>query len=435
LFGGASFINNGRITNYGEREGLPVGSVRGFAQDKSGNVWGATTRGLRRFDGSRWIDVGAALGLTKTYVSTLSFDRSGTLWIAVGHSILFLRPGQRAFATTDIQFDGTNSGFLEGPEGALWLMDDKGIRALYLPTGPTNASKDWIRLADARSGPIELMFIDREGTFWMSTPSGIRRLRDPARLLRHGLADEASADVFLPTDGLTGSASLEGREGNVLLGTSGGLERFRESRLIRVGLGLAANASGFALAAGDEGAVWVGEYSQNGAFKVTAGSTVEPVPGLHEISCAYRDPDGIVWFGGPEKIWHSKGQRWVAIDLPVHNLAGQSYWGVQAITKDPSGALWVSVVRDGVFRLADGKWSRYGEPAVSLTTDSEGRVWLGYPNSQVEIVDKDMVRCLSAADGLNVGAVLAIDAHLSRRNGSWRSVSPQERWCCGYCAP
>ncbi|MDB5603799.1 MAG: Adenylate cyclase [Bradyrhizobium sp.] len=113
----------------------------------------------------------------------------------------------------------------------------------------------------------------------MSTPSGIRRLRDPARLLRHGLADEASADVFLPTDGLTGSASLEGRDGNVWLGTSGGLERFRESRLIRVGLGLAADASGFALAAGDEGAVWVGEYSQNGAFKVTAGSTVEPVPG------------------------------------------------------------------------------------------------------------------------------------------------------------
>src|ERR1700722_13457842 len=35
-FGGASFIVNGRITNYGEREGLPVGSVLNFAQDKSG---------------------------------------------------------------------------------------------------------------------------------------------------------------------------------------------------------------------------------------------------------------------------------------------------------------------------------------------------------------------------------------------------------------
>src|ERR1700688_3487663 len=75
-FGGASFISNGRVTNYGEHEGLPVVSVRGFAQDKSGAVWIATTRGVRRFDGSQWVDVGAALGLPKTYVSALAFDRS-----------------------------------------------------------------------------------------------------------------------------------------------------------------------------------------------------------------------------------------------------------------------------------------------------------------------------------------------------------------------
>jgi ligand-binding sensor domain-containing protein len=73
-------------------------------------------------------------------------------------------------------------------------------------------------------------------------------------------------------------------------------------------------------------------------------------------------------------------------------------------------ALWVSVVGGGVFRLTDGQWTRYGEPAVSLTTDSDGRIWLGYPNSQIQIVDKDTVRRLSVADGLNVGIVLSIDA-------------------------
>jgi signal transduction histidine kinase/streptogramin lyase len=419
-FGGASFISNGRITNYGERAGLPVGSVRGFAQDESGSVWAATTRGLRRLDGSRWIDVGAALGLPNTYMSTLSFDRSGTLWIAVDNSIMFLRSGQRALATTDIRLDG-ESKFLEGPDGTLWLTDDtQGVRALYVPSGPANASKDWIRLGDPRSGPMDVTFIDREGTFWISTPSGIRRLRDVAGLLRHGLADRGSADVFLLTDGLTGPTSptsyiLQDREGNVWLGTAGGLDRFRESRLIRVGLAND-NSIGFAMAAGDDGAVWVGEFSKNGALKVTAGSTVEAVPGPREINCAYRDPDGIIWFGGPKGIWHSAGQRWVAIDLPVHNLDMQSFSGVQAMVKDRSGALWVSVVRAGVFRLADGKWTRYGEPAVSLTTDSEGRIWLGYPNSQVQVVDKDTVRRLSTADGLNVGPVLSIDA---RRRQVW----------------
>src|ERR1700736_1282100 len=169
-FGGVSFINNGRITNYGEREGLPVGTVLDFAQDKSGTVWVATTRGLRRFDGSQWVDVSAELRLPKIYRSKVSFDRSGTLWIAVDNSVMYLQPGQRALATTGIQIDGEIK-FREGPDGTLWLIDaTQGIRPLYIPSGPTNAGKAWIRLGDPRSGPIDVRVIDHEGTFWVSTP-------------------------------------------------------------------------------------------------------------------------------------------------------------------------------------------------------------------------------------------------------------------------
>jgi len=234
------FIKDGRIANYGEREGLPVGSVRGFAQDKSGAVWIATTRGLRRLDGAHWVDVGAELGLPKTYVSLLSFDGSGTLWVAVDNSIMFLPSGQRTLVTTNIQLGGEIK-FLEGPDGTLWLIDDeKGVRALYSPAGMTEASSRWIRPGDRRSGWMNVSFIDREGTFWMSTPTGIRRLRDRADLLRWGSADVVSADIFSPKDGLTGLAStnslssFEDREGNVWFGTTGGLDRFRESRLTRV---------------------------------------------------------------------------------------------------------------------------------------------------------------------------------------------------------
>src|SRR5262245_20866678 len=37
--GGASFISNGKVSSYGEREGLPFGSVLAFAQDASGALW------------------------------------------------------------------------------------------------------------------------------------------------------------------------------------------------------------------------------------------------------------------------------------------------------------------------------------------------------------------------------------------------------------
>ena len=62
-FGGASFIHDGKVTNYGEREGLPGGSVTRFAQDHAGVMWATTTRGLKRFDGSLWEDVREDLNL------------------------------------------------------------------------------------------------------------------------------------------------------------------------------------------------------------------------------------------------------------------------------------------------------------------------------------------------------------------------------------
>ena len=410
-FGGASFIRGSMISNYAERDGLPVGSVRSITQDKDGVVWVATTRGLRRFDGTRWIDVGGELNLPKTYTSMVKFDRSDTLWIAVDNSIMYRLAGQHELRTTDIQLRG-EAKFLEGPDGTVWLIDEsQGARALSLQSGSFSESKGWFRLGDPRLGPIDVKTIDGEGTFWMSTPTGIRRLRDPADLLRHGLDNRASPDDFLVAEGLTGPASkgffsgLEDREGNVWIGTTGGLDRFRESRLTKVDF--VNDSDGFALAAADNGVMLVGADSMHGAFKVTGGSTVEVVPGPHDITCAYRDPDGNIWLGGRDTVWRSAGSQWVAINLPVE-MGARPYFGVQAIAKDSLGTLWVSIARVGLFRLVDGKWSRYADPAVSLAAGADGRLWMGYPNNQVQVVDKDSVRHLSAADGLDVGAVLSM---------------------------
>jgi len=52
------------------------------------------------------------------------------------------------------------------------------------------------------------------------------------------------------------------------------------------------------------------------------------------------------------------GTRFISTALPpgldplAHN--------VQAITMDRAGALWVSFVNSGVFRLNHGMWSRFG---------------------------------------------------------------------------
>ena len=77
-------------------------------------------------------------------------------------------------------------------------------------------------------------------------------------------------------------------------------------------------------------------------------------------------------------LWHSGGSagaaQWIPIDVPI-DRGNADFYPVQAITKDRAGRLWVSVVRGGILRLDDGKWTRLGDPSLSLAaarTDASG---------------------------------------------------------------
>jgi len=415
-FGGASFIQDGKVKNYGESAGLPGGSVTGFAQDHAGVMWATTTWGLMRFDGSLWQNVNEELNLASEYVKTLQMARDGTLWIVIGHDVMFLRPGNAVFVAAGIQTSDGEASFVEAPDGTLWLTDDRlGVRTVYVPNGTT--SREWVAVRDARKEALLGKLIDRDGALWTTSASGIHRVTDVARLLAPHSAAGASQDAYSEVDGLTApfaAAFLEDREGNIWIGTAGGLDRFRESRLTPVSL--PRGASGYAIAAGDAGTVFVGISSAVGLFKVTTPSTVAVEPGPSYIDCAYRDDDGVIWLGGRGVLWHSSRDKWIATELPI-DRSNADFYPVQALTKDRAGRLWVSVVRGGILRLENGKWStQSSDTSLSLASGDDGRVWAGFPKNKLQIRDGDAVRDLTARDGLDLGNVIAI---LPRAHGAW----------------
>jgi signal transduction histidine kinase/ligand-binding sensor domain-containing protein len=395
-FGGASFIEGNKVTNYGAREGLVgLSSVTRLVQDHAGVIWANTGRGLMRFQGSLWEDVRETFNLPSEFVRTLSVARDGTLWIVVGRTLMFLRPGQTIFTATDVHTSEEEADFVAAPDGTLWLTDAAlGAHAVD--------GENWIAVRDPQHGPLWGKLIDRDGTLWTSSPAGIHRVQH--------VAANAPRDVFSNLDGLTApyaGAFLEDREGNVWIGTAGGVDRFRESRLTRLELPYGAN--GFAIAAGDAGTLQVGIDFNPGAFSVTGPSAVARVSGPQFITCVYRDDDGEVWYGGRGTVWHASGAKLVALAVPA-DRANANYYPVQAIAKDRSGRLWVSVVRGGVFYHQAGEWTRVDNPSLTLASDASGRVWLGYPGSRIKIVGPtpDVVRELSLEDGLDIGNVMAI---------------------------
>ncbi len=415
-FGGATFVKDGRTVNYGTPEGLPISSVTRFRQDDAGVIWANAGGALMRFDGSTWKSASETLDLPSDFARNMGVARDGALWVAISGEVRVLRPGQTVFEATGIRTGGNEIDFVPAPDGTLWLTDEElGARAVSVPQDAPRAGRGWIAMRDARRGPLFGRLVDRDGTMWMSSSTGIYRVRDVERLLDRGLEADTPRDDYSNVDGLSApyaSAFFEDREGNVWIGTVGGVDRFRESRLTRIDLPQAAN--GFAIAAGDGGTMLVGVDLEDGAYEVAAPSSVNALPGPEYLTAAFRAQDGVIWFGGRGKLWHSSGppssRKWNPLSLPI-DRARAGFHEVQSISRDGSGRLWVSALRSGVVRFADGAWTQINRiPALILAAGADGRIWAGYVNSEVQVIDPrdDVVHELSASDGLDVGNVMAI---------------------------
>jgi ligand-binding sensor domain-containing protein len=426
--GGASVLAGGRFVSYGQRDGMPVGTVTAFAVDSSGNIWAATTTGLARFRDDRWQRIGPESGYPSGgMTSDLLVDRRGTLWAATSSGVLVLVRGGSQFVEQAPSLDPTGSGGgvpREAPDGSVWGASlTLGLTRLADSAGgptPTRAEADRLREAWG-------LIVDRHANAWVMERLGLVRV---PLAIRSDRGEQIGIHQPLPVtrvavgNGARPNVLLEDREGNVWVGTNAGLDRFRETKLTPVIFPVPVSLP--SLAAGERGSVWVG--GEPDLFRVGDSVAVHR-GGPNDISCAYRDSRGGVWLAGRAGMWYaspdgaSLGVRFSRVALPAEAETGE----VQAIAQSLDGDLWISVRSDlarAVFQRRGGVWSRFSGPAEllpdqyaqTIVTDSAGRIWLGYQQNRVVLVTGDSSRIYSEADGLQVGAVTAISV---RGNDVW----------------
>lgn len=399
--GGVSFLKAGHVSNYAGADGFPDGTVNQFAWDRDGSLWAAARRGLAHFNGKQWEK--GALDPNVVCIGVL-VDRRGTLWVATSVGLLARIAGGRQFREVDrIAFDlNAGTGFLaEAPDGKIWAAGAHELIRVDEPAALRGVVRVIIRgFAGKNMAPLAF---DTEGTLWVSDRA---LLRVPAR----ELASKSEREVIVNPNVLSSAvvhAILEDREGNVWLGTVKGLDRFAHSN-VTSGPAL---CEAPALAAGDAGSLWVGCYAQTGGVYQVRDGVVVSRQTTPIISAAYRDRQGTVWFGGATVLGRIDNDRVVLTPLPPQ-LNGAD---VQALVRDSSGAMWLSVVRKGVFRYLNGKWSEYGDvsalprgPAIVEVAGDGGSLWFGYPNSRIAQLSGDRVQMFDVTRGLEVGNVLSI---------------------------
>jgi ligand-binding sensor domain-containing protein/two-component sensor histidine kinase len=295
-------ITDGRLSVYGERDGLGGSYVLSLLEDTRGTIWVGTFQGLFRRQGDRWHKVTPDAGLGDGSVLALYEDRQKRIWAATQHAVYRTEAAHDRFEQVDVIAISSNvwQQFSEDASGRVWISDfSEGFRR---PGHTVDRSARRSR----RGWGVDLLH-DRRGNFWVGTQGqGLWRVRGEQ-------SDHApSVEIINVENGLASNAVqslLEDREGNIWLGTLAGLQRLTPHQ-------------------------------------------VTPVKHLAIPRAIEATPDGSVWVGTAAGLvrFSSAGRR---VYTEADGLPGSV---VLALHADHRGDLWVSAER-GVVRLSQGRFS------------------------------------------------------------------------------
>ena len=214
--------------------------------------------------------------------------------------------------------------------------------------------------------------LDRRGVLWVTTTSnGICYLdTDPVDVqwVRHrpGVSGSLLSDDV--------SAILEGRNGSLWYGTGRGVSRYDPSDGSWRGFPSADAENVLVLAEAEDGSVWAGGYGFP-AFRVLPSGVRETVSDSLDYVFALRADEASVWVGGlnPYGRYDARGQRLTA-------MSSFNIWDFRQV----GDALWAAA-SDGLLRIDrdTGDGTRIpalpeGGAAWCLTSDPQGRIWLGH---------------------------------------------------------
>ncbi|MEM9302707.1 MAG: two-component regulator propeller domain-containing protein, partial [Pseudomonadota bacterium] len=406
--------------------GLADRGVRALAVDHNSALWVGTARaGIARVQGGAWDRYGEADGLAGDEVLTMHVAADGRLWIGTEASGLSVFDGS-TFRTIDrsngLQ-DNTVVALSEAPAGVLWVagrtrlqrVTDEGVTlfgeadGLPADAAPLSLAVDlagnlvvgtehglfrqagarferhpaWPASADRRQ--LAQILMDSSGVLWAGS------FAKGAFALRGDGVYQLTTRTGLPNNRVT--AIFEDGEGNVWLGTSGGLTR------VNAGVfGTLTERSGLtdayvrAVAPVGPGQAWIATSDGLNFFDRGRVVTFDESDGLvsSSVLSLWVETDGSVLVGT-----YGAGMNRVTADGQVEpfEVPGLPSGHVRSILRSRDGSLWLGTIRGvahrdetrtRVYTTTDGLPRDY---TMSVTEDRDGIIWVGGIESLARIED------------------------------------------------
>ena len=161
----------GRGTTYGTEHGLPGRTVTALHEDAAGTLWAATTQGLARFSGTRFVPVRAADGVALQNVRSMTGSPDGALWVCDLDGVFRWRDGRLSHVETVLPETSPYVCFTDRTDRVwvgLWTggiaVFDGDVRTSYTPEAGLPAGST-----------VNVIYQDRDSRIWVGTSKGIAR--------------------------------------------------------------------------------------------------------------------------------------------------------------------------------------------------------------------------------------------------------------------
>ncbi len=344
------------------KDGLPVNSINGVIQDRTGYIWAATFDGLVRFDGLRFTVFNSANSpeLPSNRIIALKEGRNGSLWLATeqGHVVRF-----QSGRFSNISFENEKPA----PGPVQLLVDSAGTgwagtaEGMWKVRGDT-AARVGRGTLDAR---VTALIQRRDKSVWIGTDgAGIFRIGGD------GVVTKVNTDPAIDADFIT--ILFEDASGTLFIAGLQGLWSHRE-RSVRVkGLPLPRPRVGTITQVRATGAVLVG--SPFGVFRLESDSVIKILPASSTTGRRlWTDADG---------IWNVDGRGVFRDARKVFTLAERPI--ITTALFDREGSLWLATDAGGLHRVRAALFATFSVPegvgeqnVYSTYVDRSGAVWVG----------------------------------------------------------
>ncbi len=376
-------------TVWTHKDGIPSAFIYSIAQTQDGYLWLATTDGLVRFDGVRFVHWRPKTGHTELLgvVRSLCAARDGSLWIGTADGLVGHIRGDDL---TTFSVGAQVEAILENRDGTLWVSTANDLLRFRTAT-QEQIGTAIVLPGTLLSGPLQ----DRSGSIWFTTRNRVLRLdsgnaQGPPLEIAKGkfwLSEDTNGDIWVTgSNGSTrpihegqivGAPDMEietldiqmvrrENNGDTWIGTLGqGLARLRAG--FRDGMKIEKYSQSDGLSAARvwciledrEHNIWVGTQNGLNRFRDEKIATLTQREGLvrDNVDALAAGPDGTIWASttiGINRI--DGGHR----DLYLKGT------GMLGLHIDPQNTLWAGTNR-GVARMQGGKWEYPLPTEIQLT--------------------------------------------------------------------